>query len=671
MIIARRCAETAHRYRTLIANMPAYPVSFAYQDKPYTGFPAPDFAVQNRECTVQHDRERNVITLAGPARLTVVVDTMYYPAYGVYEWTLHFENRGTQDTGILRDVYACDITLDGGSPMLRGILGDHTHQYRPYVRDLTQEDVYFVSDSGRPTHVNFPYFNLEHGDGGTLLAIGWAGTWSAAFTTPEAGSVRYRARSVNDLCLALHPKESIRTALIVLAPYQGRNDQSATNHWRRWFLDCSMPRFDQSGSAIQPFSTAFFALDTGRPNSDGSISEAFDTWRPTMDKIAEEGLHMDFRWFDAGWYPDPHGSTVPEDWWGTVGAWVLDPAKWPDNTFRESVDEGHRRGMRTLMWFEPERVTHPEALANNHGYDAAWAIRREGVKAITNDLGNPDCFDWTVGRIIKVLTDNKVDMYREDNNANPAPMWRERDMLDGRPGMTECRFVDAHYRMWDLITKATAANGGCAFCDSCASGGGRNDLESLRRGVPLMRSDADRTTTALRLSMTAAFSRYIPFHGANTREKQGQLDKTGRTDLYTWRASYLPILNVDSQYVYGPKEDFDILRRGMAEWDSIKHLLIKDFYVLTPWHAPDDKQGFTAFAYHDPHSGRGVLLAFRMEECERRTLSIRLPFASQEQPYELVSCDGKRNEHTTGAITLTLPGKRCALMYRLEPASAV
>ena len=654
----------AEAYRALVDDPAQFPASFTYDGRVYHGFPQPDFVVADVTATQDADRERRVITLTGPKHLTVVVDTAFYPAFGVYEWTMRFENRGDADTALLQDVYAADLSFAGDSPMLRGILGDHGNQYRPYARDLALEDVHFVSDSGRPTHGNFPYFNLEHGDGGTLLAIGWAGTWSASFTTEQTGHIRYKARSVINMNLALRPSEGIRTALIVVAPYQGRNDQQATNHWRRWFIACSLPRKDASGAAMAPFSTCCFASDTGRPNSDGSISEAHDTWQPTMDKMRDEGVQTDFRWFDAGWYPDPHGNTVPEDWWGTVGAWVLDPVKWPGDTFRQSVDEGHRRGMNILMWFEPERVTHPEALADNYGYNLNWAIRRPNEKVITNDLGNPDCFDWTVGRITKLLRDNRVDMYREDNNANPGPLWRERDAIDGRPGMTECRFVDAHYRMWDEILRTTAGHGGCAFCDSCASGGGRNDLESLRRGIPLLRSDSDRTTTALRLSMTTSFNRYIPFCGANTKEKKEQLSLTGVTDTYTWRASYLPILNVDSQFVCDPDQDFDILRNGLNEWKSIRHLLLKDFYVLTPWHAPDDKKGFTAFAYHDPDTGEAALFAFRMEDCPRDTLTLTLPFVDKKQPLRLVSCDGEAEQTTTGQVTLHFPEPRCSRMYR-------
>jgi alpha-galactosidase len=91
------------------------------------------------------------------------------------------------------------------------------------------------------------------------------------------------------------------------------------------------------------------------------------------------------------------------------------------------------------------------------------------------------------------------------------------DFIEGtdRRGITECKFIDAHYRMWDEIIACTSGYGGCGFVDSCASGGGRNDLESMRRGIPLLRSDYDRTTTGIRLSMTSAFNKWIPFCGAS------------------------------------------------------------------------------------------------------------------------------------------------------------
>ena len=56
------------------------------------------------------------------------------------------------------------------------------------------------------------------------------------------------------------------------------------------------------------------------------------------------------------------------------------------------------------------------------------------------------------------------------------------------------------------------------------------------------------------------------------------------------------------------------------------HLLLKDFYALTPWRAPDDRTGWTAFAYHDPATDELLLLAFRQEQCPTDTLTLELPF---------------------------------------------
>jgi alpha-galactosidase len=196
-----------------------------------------------------------------------------------------------------------------------------------------------------------------------------------------------------------------------------------------------------------------------------------------------------------------------------------------------------------------------------------------------------------------------------------------------RQGITECKFIGAHYQMWQKIIACTLSHGGCGFVDSCASGGGRNDLESMRLGVPLLRSDSDRTTVALRLSMTSAFNRWIPFCGACTREKECELTPKGISDVYTWRASYLPALNVDSQFAQTPNENFDNLRFGIAEWKKVSPYLLKEFYPLTPWHHKDEKDGFTAYAFFDPETESGALLAFRQEDCKQTTLSLHLPFA--------------------------------------------
>lgn len=651
-------------YRTMAKDPADFPFRFTYDGSEHRGFTG--LTLLSKESKRTAEREDNVYRYALDA-LTVTLIFTHYPAYGVSESTVWFENNGDCDSGILKNLYQ-QWEFAGDKPVLKGILGDHGNQYRPYEIDLTAKSAHFVSDSGRPTHGNFPYYNLEYGDGGVMLAIGWAGTFTADFAYAD-GVTTYTVNSVNNMKTYLKPGEKVRTALFVIAPYVKRDPYYAVNFWRSWFVDCNLPPLDAKGTPLKPMSFCCISNDTGLPNSDGSISERYFTWRPTMEKMAEVGVHVDVRWFDAGWYIAPDLTSPQSNWWGTVGTWELDQYKWPGKTFLESTDYAREHGMRTLMWFEPERVTDVENLAKNFGYNPDWAIRREGVGSISNNIGIPECYDWTVGRICKVLRENKVEIYREDNNSDPGALWRYLDSLEGdnRTGITECKFVDGHYRMWDDIIDCTLSFGGCGFCDSCASGGGRNDLETLRRGVPLLRSDADRTTTALRLSMSWGFNQWIPYCGANTKEKVGELDATGRSDVYTWRASYLPALNVDSQFTQDPDQDFSILRFGLNEWAKVNPYLLKDFYPLTPWHHRDDKAGFTAFGYNDPDCDKGVLLLFRMEDCEDDTLTITIPWMEPGCAYRLTDEDsGDTWTADCADMAFTLSEKRTSRLIWVE-----
>ncbi|MCQ2463679.1 MAG: hypothetical protein MJ177_09830, partial [Clostridia bacterium] len=207
----------------------------------------------------------------------------------------------------------------------------------------------------------------------------------------------------------------------------------------------------------------------------------------------------------------------------------------------------------------------------------------------------------------------------------------------GRTGVTECMFIEGHYKMWVRLIACTLSYGGCGFVDSCASGGGRNDLESMRRGIPLLRSDSDRTTSALRLSMSHGFNRWIPFCGANTKEKLEELSPVGETSPYVWRASYLPVLNVESLWIHENPENFPMTRFGLNEWKKVRPFLLKDFYVHTPWHSKNDTSGFCAFSYYDSETEKGVITAFRQETCEENELKITVEYADKQRSYTL--CD--------------------------------
>ena len=676
MIVSKKSLALARGkflFENVLSDADRFPLSFVYDDRKYTSLAA--LTCISRELTEENGRR----LLNGSWRLdenvVVRVQAAYNEEYGQSEYTVFFENQGSQPSKVLMDVAALDYVFEGKNPVLRGILGDHQNFYAPYETDLALQDGYHESVGGRATHVCFPYFNLVHGDGGTLIALGWAGTWNALYTQTHKGT-RAVLRSNPQLNAVLLPGESLRTGLIVLLPYSGRDKHNAMNLWREWFINCNMPRYDAGGMPVSPFSTTGFAGDTGLPNSDGSISERHFTWKPSLDKILAEGLHTDFRWFDAGWYPDPAGNTVETDWFGTIGTWEIDPVKWPGDTFRESVDEFHRHGIKTLVWFEPERTTHVDDMVKNHGYKREWAIEAKGT--ITNNIGDPECLAWTTKRITDMMLKNNVDLFREDNNSNHNYTWRELDRKSAketglpRRGIAENNSIVGHYQLWDNIIAFCAETGKCTFVDSCASGGGRNDIESLRRGIPFMRSDADRTTTGLRLSMSSSFNQWIPFHGSSTKETAHELDvnKGAGSDAFVYRASYLPIFNYGEAFTHNPCLDFENIRRFIGEWESIRHLLTKDMYVLTLWHGKNNLLQWTVFAYDAPELGESLILAFRQEECEEETCTVSLPFAEESARYELVNADTLEKEAFSGAelkqgLTLSLKEKRSCLMYRI------
>jgi hypothetical protein len=121
---------------------------------------------------------------------------------------------------------------------------------------------------------------------------------------------------------------------------------------------------------------------------------------------------------------------------------------------------------------------------------------------------------------------------------------------------------------------------------------------------------------------------------------------------------------VDSQFVQDPDQDFNVLRFGLREWDKVKPYLLKDFYVLTPWHSERDTTGFTAYCYYDPEASKGVLLAFRQERCQVGSLSFRLPFGGG--PFRFRDEDTGNIFTSDGDGTLEFPAPRTAKLIWVE-----
>lgn len=661
-------------YRSWVSDPSLIPLAFTYDGKAYQGLPFPRLSQKTDRIG---EKETSTQTFSVDKNLQATLVLTHYYDYGATEFTVWFENVGEENSGVLEDVrlYA---HFKGTNSVVRGILGDHENRYRPYVTRVPLREQYFGSENGRATHIYFPYFNIENDGGGVMFAIGWSGRWETYFKNVGDATLCI-ARFANGLKTYLKPKEKIRTPLFVMASYTVRDENYAANYWRSWFIKYNTPKADGAGNPLQPFSTLSLAGDTGLENCDGSISENKDSWKRSLDKLLEENIRFDYRWMDAGYYPDPSGATR-NDYWGYVGAWEFDPAKWGENgdEFKRSVDYAHAHGIKTLLWCEAERVSMVDDLVKNYGYNADWALPQYSKEYgfydlyLLSNIGDPECLQWTENAVFKLLKENKIDLYREDYNRDPAYAWLALDKKESpdRWGINECKTVAAHYQFWEDIIACTTSYGGNAFIDSCASGGGRNDVQSLRYAVPLLRSDFDRTSTAVRLSMTSSLCKWIPFNGSCHMEKaeDKETEQDGICDVYAWRASYLPIMNVmGGRFTQDENYDFDMLRFGLTEWGKVKNYLIKDFYTLTPWRPYTDKSGFTAHCYFDEETGEGVLLAFRMEKCPESECALDLSVMKANAEYVLTDEDGGETYETqNGKLTLSFPSPRLSKLLWIK-----
>lgn len=671
--------KTEREFEGMMKDLGTLPVTFVYNDSYHDGFDR--FAEKKRTRTEKDGKISYDIRLSLGKELEAEVIANYYRGHNAWDYTVYFSNRSTEESGVLK--YVNDINMDvvGASPVLKGLHGDHSSQYLPYEKDLTEAPAQFSSLLGRATHEEMPYFDLEHAGGHTLVAIGWGGTWQAEFAyDAEKQATHITGNGTVGLETYLKPGETVRTALIAVLQTEEKEEDVAMNRWRRWIVDCVMPR-DHAGSdlPVQPISTASFAGDAGRAFSDGSIAEGYDSWKNSYDAMLGHGIRPDFNWVDAGWYCDPYGKTIPYtgDWWGTVGTWELDPVKWPDKTFRERVDYGHEHGVQTFLWFEPERVTHLDGLVQNYGYRWDWALSDHGNNnTFINNLGDPDCLDWTTKKILTMMEENDIDLYREDFNLDPYLFWNIGDGYEGsdRKGITENLYMQGHYELLDRIIAWCAKHGKKTYVDSCASGGGRNDLETLRRAVPFMRSDSDRTDMPLALAMRTRLDRWIPFTGRDSKEAGSQL-ATGSSDLYSFRATYLCRFGVAADFYQSRNTlDWDLYKKCIAEWESVKEFLLCDYFVLTPQRAVNDDINWTAYMYLDEAGERGFLEAFRPRQSTEKSFTVQLKGLDPDRFYTLRDADGVqtlarvRGSALMRGIRLYAEDPRTALLFYITPA---
>lgn len=593
----------------------ALPFSFVYDGKPSCELLA-NWKVKCSAKNLDKSRKQQTIVWTDPKTgLQLRCVSMRYSDYPTVEWTLYFKNTGKENTAVIADVKPLDTRFKraGAEEFLLHHFAGSTcafNDYQPFQDKLEpNSNTRIATSGGRPTSNNMPYFNIETGkDGGVIAVISWAGQWAADFVRDETNGLRV-CGGQELTRFKLHPNEEVRSPMSVLQFYNG-DWLRAQNVWRSWMVTHNIPKLD--GKPIRPIAS----VCTGN-NYPGIITNAAEEMK-FLRRYIEEGIVPDFWWQDAGWYPcgDPPN-------WGQIGTWEVEKTRWPKG-IREVSDWLKTQGIRTIVWFEPERIGGPGTwLYDNHKDD--WLL---GGTLL--NLGNPDARKWLTDHIDNLLTEQGIDIYRQDFNIAPLAYWRGND-TDDRQGITEMKHVEGYFAYWDELKRRH--NG--MLIDSCASGGQRNDLETLRRAVPLLRSDYTFEPVGEQCH-TYGCSFWMPFNGTGFLTIDPYLIRSQMSPEFT--------MGVDTRI---KDQNYNLFRKLFNEWKRVSPCYLGDYWPLTSYSQKNDV--WMGWQFDRPDLGEGFFQAFRRAECPDESFTLKLRGLDENATYVVTDLDNPTPKQVTGA----------------------
>jgi alpha-galactosidase len=589
------------------------PFSFVYGGTP-SAMLLKEWQVKRETRPLDARRTQHALTYADPKTGLLVrwVATEYHD-FPTVEWTLAFKNEGTADTPLLSEIQAVDTRFHRGKEgefTLHSNTGSPctANDYEPHAQRLRPKATQRIATSGgRSTNSNMPYFNVEWPGQGVIVVLGWPGQWAAEFLCDDTTGLRVRGGQELTR-FKLHPGEEVRAPLAVLQFWKGDWIRSQ-NVWRRWMGTHNLPR--PGGKPMPP--AIMVCMSDLYP---GMKSNAADEIR-YVDRYVKAGAKPDYWWIDAGWYPCG-------DDWGNVGTWEPDPRRYPKG-LREVADRVHASGMKLVVWFEPERVTQGTWLAEHH---PEWVLG--GKKGGLLNLGNPEARTWLTGHVDKLIHEQGIDLYRQDFNMEPLGFWRNNDPPD-RQGITEIRHVEGFLAYWDELRRRHPD----MPLDTCASGGRRNDLETLRRAFPLLRSDY-RFEPAGTQGHTYGMALWIPYYGTGV----------WAVNDYVVRSHWCPWLGIGPNEVHGKGFDWTNYRRMVAELRRVAPYFSGDYYPLTSYSLDDT--AWMAWQFDRPDLGEGMVQVFRRAGSHNEPARFLLGGLEADARYIITDLDSGRSEEQTG-----------------------
>ncbi len=576
----------------------------------------PTWTVKREEHRLDSQRTEYEVGYTDPSSgMEVRCVAVSYDDFPFVEWTLYFKNSSSSPSPLIDEIKPIDTEFERGSePRIavhhsKGSTATAT-DFQPLVDDLAPGGrLHFSSKGGRPTDGDMPYFNLAWLHGGIIAALGWPGQWDLTVAREHQQNVRLTGGQ-STTHFRLMPGEQVRTPLVVLEFWSG-DWIDGQNTWRQWMIKHNLPR---PGGKLPPpqiaASSAHFTIEMQEANEENQ--------KRLLLGMLKQGEPIDHWWMDAGWYPYQKN-------WSKVGTWEVDRTRFPHG-LRPITDLAHEHGVKSILWFEPERVTDGSWLAVHH---PEWLIGPPGKDRLLF-LGNKDAWQWLVDRVSTLISEQGIDVYRQDFNFEPLSRWQANDAPD-RQGISEIEHVEGYLAFFDELEKRFPN----LMIDTCASGGRRLDLETLRRAVPLWRSDYPFGATPMQMQ-TYGLSLWVPYFGTSA----------GSLDPYTFRSEMTPAIGI------GP--DPRLQRAGIdrqleliSQWRTVANFYYGDFFPLTEY--TDDEGMWMAWQWAKPDGTAGIVQAFRRSKSPYGSANLPIRQVNEKMRYLVEDLDSHRTVEVSGS----------------------
>ncbi len=638
---------------------------FLYNDIPFSDLTC------TAEQTQNGDALTTVYTLADGLKITNLL-TWHGDAC---EWVNWFENTSDQPSGVISRLLDACVTL----PMAHEEFFERK-AWQQEFENVTQlyvpsgstwawdefacyphrvDDVRFIGQAapnrsrkyatsgGRSSEKNAPFFNIHFQGKGYIAAVGWSGQWNCEIRRIEDGVII--KSGIEDTHFRLLPGEKVRTSSIVIMPYEGAVIDGQ-NKWRRLVRE-------------------HYSL-IGQPGRDAHGPLCMNVWGgmtteavlKRLETAQKNDLPYEYLWMDAGWYGIDTAATPDEfegDWADHTGDWRVSPLIHTNN-LKDVADAAHKAGMKFLLWLEPERVICTTPIVQEHPEYFYEPANERTANRLLN-LGDPAAWEYCYQTLAGLIEDIGIDCYRQDFNMAPLADWHKHD-ADDRRGISEIKHINGLYRLWDALLERFPH----LLIDNCASGGRRIDIETLRRSIPLWRSDYQCSANFLMegsQSHHLTFNQWMPYSGTSG----------GRPyDTYRMRSAYSPALA--TVYTFSERETFGDdpekmawLKARLHEYLKVRPFMDEDFYPLTQ--VSDCTDAWCAAQFDRPSQKDGMVQMFRREKSPFAEASFDLHGIAKDAVYTFTDADTQETTVVTGAelqkngFKAVLPEKRSAKIF--------